>query len=251
MRRLAFALVAALLLPAAAHAKGPTRIAVCGPEGCRDAGSSDSGEVFDISRSADAPPPGPYYELRLTFAHGGGQSKGIYYEPRSGLVSYSESFSVQKFAPLVPAVATAVKEAADHVEAYPTPRLTSVSVGDRPVRGDTSSYLALFGAEGPFVVPGPRADLEWIRFESPDPNPRTATLLAFYPQDGVLLTGSTYVKLPAATAADIVAARPLGEGDGSMVPWVPIGVVLAGALLLLVLALRGSVRQSPEPVPAP
>jgi hypothetical protein len=249
VRRFALALAAALLLPAAAHAKGPTSLAVCGADGCRDAGSSDSGEVFDISRSADAPPPGPYYELRLTFEHGE-QSKGIYYEPRSGLVSYSESFSVQKFAPLVPAVATAVKEAANHVEAYPTPRLTSVSVGDRPVRGDTSSYLALFGVKGPFVVPGPRAELEWIRFDSPDPNPWTATPLAFYPQDGVLLTGSTYVKLPAATAADIVAAGPLGDGPGggTHVPWIPIAVAAAGVLILLVLALRRASAREVAPV---
>lgn len=154
------------------------------------------------------------------------------------------------WAPLVPAVAAAVEAAAERVEVYPTPRLNSVSVGDRRVRGDAATYLALFAAKGPFVVPGPRAELDWIRFESPDPNPWTATPLAFYPREGVLLTGSTYVKLTAAMTADVVAARPLGDapGGGTHVPWIPIGVAAAGALILLVLALRRASAREVAPV---
>jgi hypothetical protein len=248
VRRFLAAVVVALVVPAAAHAKGLSSLAVCGPDECQIAGSSP-GEVFDMSRTVQAPPPGPYYELRLSFEHGG-QSTGIYYEPRSGLVSYSESFGVPAWAPLMPMVASAVKDTAKRIEAYPAPQLTAVYVGDRRVLGDTSTYLALFGAKGPFVVPGPRAKLEWIRFESPDSNPWTATPLAFYPQNGVLLTGSTYVKLPAATAADIAAARPLGErpDGGAEVPWVPLGTAIAGALILLLLALRRTPSREVAPV---
>jgi len=249
VRRLLVGLVAALLLPAAAQAKGLSSLAVCGPDGCQVAESFGSDQVFDMTTSTKAPPPGPYYELRLSFEHGG-ESRGIYYEPRSGLVSYSESFGVPAWAPLVPRVATAVKDAAERVEAYPTPRLTGVSVGDRRVRGDTSTYLALFGVKGPFVVPGPRAGLDWIHFESPHPNPWTTTPLAFYPRDGVLLTGSTYVKLPTAMAADIVAARQIGDGPdgGTHVPWIPIGVAAAGVLILLGLALRRASAREVAPV---
>jgi hypothetical protein len=245
---LAAAVAAALVVPAAAQAKGLSSLAVCGPAECQVAGSGP-GDVFDLSRSVHAPPPGPYYELRLSFGHGG-RSTGIYYEPRSGLVSYSESFGVPAWAPLVPMVATAVKDAADRVEAYPAPHLTAVYVGRQRVKGDASTYLALFGAKGPFVVPGPRAKLDWIRFESPDPNPWTATPLAFYRQDGVLLTGSTYVKLPAATAADIVAARPLGDGSdgGTRLPWIPIGAAISGLLILLALALRRTSSREVAPV---
>jgi hypothetical protein len=150
----------------------------------------------------------------------------------------------------VPAVAAAVKDAAGRVDAHPAPRLTGVYVGDRRVRGDLSGYLALFGVKAPFVLPGVRAKLDWIRFESADPNPWTATPLAFYPEDGVLLTGSTYVKLPAATTADIVAARPLGAGPdgGTRVPWIPIGTAIAGLLLLVALALRRTSAREVAPV---
>jgi hypothetical protein len=254
VKRLTAAIIAALLLPAAAQAKGITGMELCGAERCGKiaipAGVGRDDEPFDTTRGGLAPTPAPYYELRFTFEHGAGHSRGIYYEPRSGLVSYSESYGVTQWAPLQPPFLAAVKEATKRIEPFPTPRITAVYVGDRRVHGDASTYLRLFGVKGPFVVPDIAADLEWIRFDSPDTNAWTTTALAFYPQDGVLLTGATYVKLPAALAAEIAAARPLGSPPdaGTRLPWVAIGTALAGLLVLLALALRRTSAREVAPV---
>ena len=83
------------------------------------------------------------------------------------------------------------------------------------------------------------------------PNPWTQVWLLWYPQDKVLFRSpGTYVRLPDDLAADIDAARPLGSGPGggTLVPWLPIGVVAAGALILLVLAFRRASAREVAPV---
>jgi hypothetical protein len=251
VRTLVAALAVVLLVPAAAQAKGLSRVKVCGPDECRDAGVVPFGaeEPIDTSQSGLAPAPGPYYELRLSFEHGG-QSQGIFYEPRSGLASYAEDFGTTVWASLAPPFAGAVKHAARNIEAFPAPRLSAVYVGDRRVAGDPSTYLALFEAKGPFVVPDARAGFEWIRFESTDANPWTQTPLAFYPQDGVLLTGPRYVKLEAGLAADIAHARPLGggAGGGTTTPWIALGTAVTGLLILLLIGLRRTPSREVAPV---
>jgi len=241
------ALLLAFLIPSAAQAKGVGQVAVCGADACRDAGVA-GGEPFDLSRRGVAPAPGPYYELRLSFGHGA-QSRGIYYEPRSGLAAYSEEHGSTGWVRLAQPFAAAVKEAAKDVEPLPAPRLTAVYVGDRRVAGDPSTYLKLFGVHGPFVVPA-AAGFDWIRFESPDANPWTENALAFYPRNGVLLNGSRYVKLPPALAADIAAARPLdrGQDGGFRIPWIAVGTALAGALVLLGLGVRRTSAREVAPV---
>ena len=254
MKRLAAAVLAALVLPAAAQAKGVTAMELCGADGCGKiaipGGVGRDDEPFDIARGGPAPMPAPYYELRLTFEHGAGHSRGIYYEPRSGLVSYSESYGVTQWAPLEPPFREAVEEAAKRVEPYPTPRITAAYVGGRRVSGDASTYLRLYGVKGPFVVPDTAGDLEWIRLESPDANAWTTTPFAFYPRDGVLLTGAKYVKLPAALAADIAAARPLGSSPApaARLPWIVIGTAIAGLLVLVGIALRRTSAREVAPV---
>ena len=251
MRRLLVALAVALLVPATAQAKGVSSVALCGPEGCKDAGitTGPREEPLDMTRSGLAPAPGPYYEFRLSFEHGG-QSRGMFYEPRSGLVSYSESFGSTAWAPLARRLATAVKEAAKQVEPFPSPPLTAVYVGDRRVTGDPETYLALFAVKGLFVVPTAAAAFEWIHFESPTSNPWTQTTFAFFPQDGVILTGSRYVKLPPAIAADIAAARPLAErpDGGTRLPWIALATAAAGLLILVLLALRRASAREVAPV---
>jgi hypothetical protein len=174
----------------------------------------------------------------------------MYYEPRSGLASFTDESGTTSWAPLAPRLANPVQHAARHIAPFPAPRLTAVYVGDRRVVGNPSTYLALFGVKGPFLIPKAPAAFDWIRFESPRPNPWTTNTFAFYPANGVLLTGSTYVKLPPSLAADIAAARPLGDasGRGFGIPWIAIGTAIAGALLLLGLALRRASAREVAPV---
>jgi hypothetical protein len=58
----------------------------------------------------------------------------------------------------------------------------------------------------------------------------------------------TYVRLPDGIAADIDAARPLGGGGGTTIPWIPIGVAAAGVLILLLLGLRRASAREVAPV---
>jgi hypothetical protein len=245
MKRLLAVIAVALALPSAAAAKGPVATALCGPEECRDVGRLDVGPagLFDTSEPQGPPPPRPYYELRLDFGRGQ-HSSGIYYEPRSGLVSYSEDFGSSVWAPVAD---TSLREAAREVRPYPAPRVTAAWVGDRRVSGDPATYLRLLMLEGPFVAPEQLSDFAWIRLESSTPNPWTSQALVYYPSDRVLLVrGATYVRVPDAVAADLTAARALDDGAATMLPWIPLAVALGG---LLALAALRRLRLSPRPVP--
>jgi hypothetical protein len=247
-RALVAASLLALALPSAAAAKGPVSAALCGPDECRDVGRLDVGPggLFDTSRSQGPPPPAPYYELRLDF--GSGQhSSGIYYEPRSGLVSYSEDFGSATWAPLAD---TSLRESAQEVRPYPAPRVTAAWVGDRRVSGDPSTYLGLLTLEGPFMSPDWLSDSVRIRLESPSPNPWTSQALVYYPRDRVLLVPGTTrrVQVPAAIAADLAAARALDDGSGRTLPWIALGTALAGLVALLLAALRMAPKREVAPV---
>jgi hypothetical protein len=247
-RALVAASLLALALPAAAAGKGPVSAALCGPDECRDVGRLDVGPggLFDTSKSQGPPPPAPYYELRLDFGRGP-HSSGIYYEPRSGLVSYSEDFGSAAWAPLAD---TSLRETAAELRPYPAPRVTAARVGDRRVSGDPATYLRLLNLRGPFVAPERFSDLVLIRLESPTSNPWTTEPLLYYPSDRVLrVTGARYVQVPDAVAADLAAARAIGpENGGTRVPWIPIGLAVAGMLGLLGVTLRRSPKREVAPV---
>jgi len=238
------ALALALLLPAGAPAKGPVSAALCGPDGCRDAGMLDMGPagLFDTSRSQGPPTSAPYYELRLDFGRGQ-HSSGIYYEPRSGLVSYSEDFGSAAWAPLAD---RSLRETAGKLRPYEAPRVTAAWVGDRRVSGDPGTYLRLLTLKGPFMSPDWLSDSVEIRLESPSPNPWTSPALVYYPSDRVLLVPGTTrrVQVPGAVAADLAAARAFGDSAGrTTLPWIALAVALAGLLALVGWRARGGAQR--------
>ena len=249
MRRLLLVVVVALVLPAAAQAKEVTGLAVCGQVECKDVDVSGFGHAAPFGSDTNGPPPGLYHRLDLEVD---GQSSGwsLFYDPATGLVAREDRPGTWVWSRLAPSLAAAVKDAAREVEAFPAPRATGARVGSKHVSGST--YTALLRANGPPDVPQTSEDAVLIRLTASVPNPWTQVWLLWYPQDKVLFRSpGTYVRLPDDLAADIDAARPLGSGDGSIVPWLPIGVALAGTLLLLVPALRRTVRPVPKPVAAP
>jgi hypothetical protein len=250
MKRLLALIAVALALPSAAAGKGPISAALCGPDVCRDIGRLDMGPagLFDTSRTLAPPPPAPYYELRLDFGRGQ-HSSGIYYEPRSGLVSYSEDFGSTAWAPLAD---TSLRETAEQLRPYPAPRVTAAWVGDRRVSGDPGTYLRLLTLKGPFMSPDWLSDSVEIRLESPSPNPWTSPALVYYPSDRVLLVPGTTrrVQVPGAVAADLAAARAFGDSAGrTTLPWIALAVALAGLLALAAFRRHEArrARVSPEP----
>ena len=249
MRRLLLVFLTALVLPAAAHAKEVTGLAVCGPAECEDADVSGFGHAAPFGGDTNAPPPGKYHRLDLE-VDGESSGWGLFYDPATGLVAREDRPGTWVWSRLAPSLAKAVKDAAQGVEPFSAPRVTGARVGSKRVSGST--YAALLRADGPPVIPKTSEDAVMIELTANRPNPWTQTWLLWYPQDKVLFRSpGTYVRLPDGIAADIDGARPLGSGDGSIVPWLPIGVALAGALLLLVNALRRTVRPAPKPVAAP
>lgn len=249
MRVLLLVVVAVLVLPAAVQAKELTGLAVCGPSECEDGDVSGFGHAAPFGGETNGPPPRRYLRLDLEVD---GQSSGwyLFYDPVTGLVAREDGPGIWVWSRLAPSLAEAVEDTAKRVEPFPAPRVIGARVGSERVSGST--YAALLRADGPAAVPHTNEDAVTIALIANAPNPWTQVRLLWYPRDKVLFRSpGTYVRLPDGVAGDIDAARPLGDGDGSMVPWVPIGVGLAGALLLLVPALRRAVRPAPKPVAAP
>ena len=250
MRRVLVVLVAALVVPAAAQAKEITSLAVCGPATCEDADVAGFGHDAPFGGANKGPPPGRFYVLEFV---ADGQRAGwpIYYEPTSGLAAIEEGAGTFVWRPLAPKLATVVRETARRVDAFPVPRVTGARVGGTTVAGDAASYSSLLRVGGQPVVPKTSAGALTIALQSPHPNPWTEVKLLWYAEDKVLFRSpGTYVRLPDGIADDVDAARPVGGGGRTTVPWLPIAVALAGALLLLALALRRTVRPAPKPAAA-
>ncbi|HEV8249768.1 MAG TPA: hypothetical protein VGQ15_07325 [Gaiellaceae bacterium] len=251
MRRLLLVVLAALLLPAAAQAKEITGLAVCGPSECEDADVGGFGHAAPFGGDSTGPPRGPYYRLALN-VDGQPSGWGLFYEPTSGLAAREDNPGTWVWSRLAPKLATAVKDAAKRVEPFPAPRVTGARVGAERVHGDASTYAALLRVDGPPVVPKTSEDAVPITLTANAPNPWTEVTLLWYPHDRVLFRSpGTYVRLADGISDDVDAARPLGSGGGTTVPWIPIAVALAGALALLLLGLRRATRPAPKPVAAP
>jgi len=252
MRRLLLVIVAALTLPAAAHAKEITGLAVCGPADCEEADVSGFGHDAPFGGDSVGPPPGRFYRLQLEVDGQTDAFGGLYYAPVSGLVAREDRPGVFVWSRLAPPLASAVKEAAKRVEPFAAPRVTGARVGGKAVAGDASSYGALLDVTGTPAIPKSSANAVDIALEAIAPNPWTAVKLLYYPEDDVLFRSpGTYVRLPNADAADVEAARPLGDGGGTTVPWIAIAVGLAAGLALLLLARRRVLRPAPKPAAAP
>jgi hypothetical protein len=250
MRRLLLVVLAALALPAVAHAKEITGLAVCGPADCEDADVSGFGHNAPFGGDSTGPPPGRFYRLELGVDGHDDAFGALYYEPVSGLVANEDRPGVFVWSRLAPPLASAVKDAAKRVEPFATPRLTGARVGDRQVAGDASTYGALLRVTGPPVVPKTSSSAVEIALDAIAPNPWTSTKLLYYPEDNVLFrTPGTYVRLPDRDAAAVEAARPLGDRDGgTTVLWIPLGTAIAGALLLLLLGRRRTSAREVAPV---
>jgi hypothetical protein len=251
MRRLLIAVLVVLALPAAAQAKEITGFALCGPNGCEKADVAGFGHRPPFTQEGQAA-PGPTAFYRLDFTVDGQSAFSSYYESRSGLATFEDGPGHVVWTRLAPRLATAAKEAAKHVEAFPAPRVTGARVGGRRVTDDPASYARLLNIAGPIAVPRTNSGSMGISLEARDPNPWTSVMLLYYPADNILFRDtSTFIKIPAALAADIEAARPLGSGGGPGVPWITIAISSAGALLLAGILIRILRRRAPRGEVAP
>jgi hypothetical protein len=252
MTRLLAVIAVALALPGAAQGKEITALSVCGPTGCEEidlAGFGHNDPIVGVAGNGDWPPPSDF--LRIDFTVDGQKGAfSVFYEPDSGLVSVEGLAHSTEWARLAPPIATAVRRAAKRLEAFPAPRVTGVKVGERTVAGDASSYIALLTVEGPYVLPKTEKNAEGIRFETVHENPWTRDSILFYSEDGLIMRGGTFIKLPGDLAADVAAARALHDRPAgrATLPWIAIGTALAGLLFLLSIGFRRAPEGRAAPV---
>jgi hypothetical protein len=126
-----------------------------------------------------------------------------------------------------------------------------VRIAGREVTGDLDSYLQLFELEGPSAVPG-AGESDVIDLDSARPNPWTDAQLLYYPGDDILqISAGRTIRVSSGLAADIEAARPLGDDNG--LPVLPV-VMLAAAplgLAVIVVLIARELRERPGATASP
>jgi hypothetical protein len=235
-RALLLALLVAATVPATASAKELTGFTLCGPDGCRTTDVQGFGHEDPFSGDTEAAPPDDYLEATLLIDGNG--TWNMFYVPREGLLAVVDGDArIVRWMLPVPRLATELKRTARGLPAYPGPRLTAVTVGDRRIEDGASSYLGLLELRGRYADPGSGSG-ERIRFEALAPNPWTEEELYYFPETDVVAGAGRWVRLPSAMAANVEAGRPL---DASQSSWTrPVFVAVAAALVLaaIVLLLR-------------
>ena len=211
MRRIALTIgvLAALVLPSAAAAKGRVDLKVCGVPECRHfVGDparplrTDWPLVMGVVNLPDrfvfvsAPPLAPYYTLRLDASWY--DWSPLSYVPAAGVVQ-----TVSGWVRIDRPTAARLREATRGLEPFPVPKLKRVRVNGRPV-ADAAVYAGLFAKLPPSDPPLGGTPGAKIVVESATPDPWTKDArLTYYPSRNVLQRDAEVVKVPDALAAQI------------------------------------------------
>jgi hypothetical protein len=240
-RALAVAVLAAVVLPAGAGAKGGLPVvALCGAAGCAKVVAEPELTVSLAGRGpelrlASVPPAQPFYRVRLRSEFG---------ESWSGfLVPLARAVRIGGKGLAVPAGdAALLRSTAARVRPFPRPRLGGVLVGGRPARSP-AAYLDLYRRLPRATFP-PQAS-GWLRIElrSSRPSPWTGAghEVEYLPSGHVLFRDGEWVRAPEALSSRIEGDAGLASGGSS--PWrtVAIGVAAAVVAALVALALRRTI----------
>jgi hypothetical protein len=264
MRRLTLTATAAaaLVLAAPAAAKELARAELCGPAGCvAVTGEDDLRLVPTGGELTTGPPPvGAFHELVITVGEGPDEHDTnpwtIWYVPSAGVIAAPGEGGAVVFMPVFGEAATFMKALARRVDPYPAPRITAASVGGKRVAGDPASYADLLTVPtaGLPLVEGELVPIE-LRSESRSPWTNESIVLRYAPDADVLLRGPDHVRLSAAQAADVEAARTFGGGGGrTLLPWLTAAAVVLSLLALAALGAllrrRPAAPGAPEPTTA-
>jgi len=251
-------LVAMLALAAPGLAKEPKEAKICGPDECGTVTDQQLllGVVQDEGSSGPPPPPSAYYKVRMFIdvpeEAGVGPHVDFWYVPSAHALKAAgrDPYANNAFAwtILSPAAAVAFDRALRGVEAFPTPKVTGVKIGDRAV-ADPDSYLRLLAVEGTKVAIPTTDDWKPVTFTgTPSPWTDNVSPLYYAPAANLLQRGIDYVELPPSLAATIEAGKSIAPPDSGF-PWtyVALGFVAAGAGAAGILLIRRFPR---EPKPA-
>jgi hypothetical protein len=237
-------------VPAAAQAKEPIKISVCGESGCSAASNPIAHDPFGGSGDAgQAAPPGAYYRLDLD---AGGEGWSIFYVPAAQALAIPDDRGWIDWRALAGPGASVVRRLARGVEPFPRPTVSEATLNSRPLPGEPASYLALLEIRGAFALPdGESVPLE---LRSDRPSPWTNISYRYYPDDDALLRATgTFVRLPPRLAAHLEASLsrqrdgtalspPAKRSDGKGFPWLWLALGLGGGLLAVGGATLGARR---------
>jgi hypothetical protein len=280
----ALALVALLVLPSAAAAKGPLEegsLLLCGPQGCRsidDRGTLDglSDTLWrDPAQGAGQPAaPAAYYELRFD---GTPRELAAYFVPAADRLAVRPSVRLGVGWVETPqATAAGLEQLARGLAPFPAPRLVRVYL-DPGRAADPAPYLALLGPLAKGAYPSATTARVTLDLVSAEPSPWTPrgahALLTYAPEEHVILgdeagwrrvprelaalierdAAAAPVEDAAPPSAPDVAAQPMAvpapatSAGTDGFPWGLVATIAAGALVVLVLlAIRHRVG---TPVP--
>ena len=251
-------LVAALAFAAPALAKEPKEATLCGPDECGTVSDRQLllGVVGDDSSPGPPAPPGTYYKVRMTIDvppdAGVAPHVDFWYVPATHALKAAgrDPYATNRFAwtILSPAAAAAFDKALRGVQAFPTPKVTSVKIGYRAVK-DPSSYLRLLTVGGTQIAVPSTEDWQPVTFTgTPSPWTDNTTPLEYSPAANMLQRAGEVIKLSPSLAASIEAGNSLAPSDASF-PWkyVAIAILALAAAAAAILLMR---RLQREPKPA-
>jgi hypothetical protein len=225
-------------VPAAAQAKEPITISVCGESGCSEASNPIVQNPFGGSDGANPPAsPGAYYRLDL---HAGRERWSIFYVPAAQALAIPDERGWIDWQALAGPGAPVVRRLARGVEPFPRPIVSEALLDSRLLPGEPTSYLALLEIRGAFAVPdGESVPLE---LRSDRRSPWTNISYRYYPDDGVLLRATgAFVRLPPRIVEDLEAelgtprsvetATHPERSDRTGFPWLWLALGLGVGLL--------------------
>ena len=238
---LAFALLAALAVPAPAAAKGPTSATLCGPGGCKSLGDAQGlGGLAHGNGGPIVPIPAPaaYYELRFT-SRGDGENFTwtTWYVPSAKMLAVVDEREGVYWMQLDDPELTTLT---NRVTPFRKPEISAVTIGPRRVTDNPASYLELFTVATTDARAYPQGVADWqqVTFVSKQRSPWTLSQssIHFSPSNGMLQRGIEVLKLPDEMAADLRNGEALTASSSSSFPWRPVLFALLGALALLIAA---------------
>jgi hypothetical protein len=208
MRRLLVVAALALVLPAAAHAKGPFQ--VCGASGCVLLGEETHPPVriigVDPSTPAVAPArPAPYFVIRFSDF----SEPLAYWIPSASALRLVSQNATGQWVATLPAEDSLLRDKAAALKPFAAPTRVSAFVDYEPVKR-SNGYLRLFtiGAQAA-TTPSTRWLEVWVRGPQ-SPWTDGTTLFWISRRGSFLKREGTVFEIPATVAKRIRARLPLG-----------------------------------------
>ena len=230
---LTLSLLVALVAAAPAAASGRT-LTICGRDVCQRASVGDPGllllnavaQALNKQNTVNAPPPQPYFQLRLQGANGG--SSDAWYAPKAAMLEPPAGWIE-----LDPVTRTLLEGATQSLEPFSTPKPASARVNGRaaPHPEVYAGLLADLPAADAPAAGAPAARVE-LRYATE--GPWADSQLSYTPTENVVHRSDGWVAVPDDLAAKVETdlRREGVQGRNGWGSALVFGLILTGALFV-------------------